>query len=118
MTESISWYSTVLGLDLVYIHNDPVDDPEGNYAIVRRDGAEVHLIRDEPPSEHPWTTAGNGYLYLLVRDIDTVFDRVKSSGTGITREICKEDWGVRAFLLTDPSGNLIRIAEEMNSPGS
>ena len=115
MTESICWYSKVLGLDLVYLHNDPVDDPEGNYAILRRDGAEVHLILDEPPRVHPWSTAGSGYLFLLVRDIDAVFDRVKSSGTEIARGICKEDWGARAFLLTDPSGNLIRIAEEVAS---
>ena len=116
MTESISWYSKVLGLDLAHLHNDPVDDPEGNYAILRRDGAEVHLILDEPPRVHPWSTAGNGYLFLLVRCIDAVFEQVKSSGTEITREICKEDWGgARAFLFTDPSGNLIRIAEDVAS---
>lgn len=112
MSESISWYAKVLGMDLAYLHNDPFDDPEGNYAILRRDGAEVHLILDEPPRMHPWSTAGNGYLFLLVRDIDAVFEQVKSIGTEISREIRKEDWGAKAFLLTDPSGNLIRIAEE------
>jgi hypothetical protein len=43
--------------DLAYSHNDPVDDPDGNYAILRRDGAQIHLILDEPPQMHPWSTA-------------------------------------------------------------
>ena len=115
MKVTTAWYENVLGLETIYLHNDPVEDPDGNYAILRRDGAEIHLILDEPPRMHPWSTAGTGYLFLLVKDIDAVFDQVKISGVEITREISKEDWGARAFLLTDPSGNLIRVAEEMTS---
>jgi catechol 2,3-dioxygenase-like lactoylglutathione lyase family enzyme len=111
MKEARTWYADTLGFETVYLHDDPEDDPEGNYAILRREGAEVHLIRDEPPREHSWTTAGSGYLFLLVEGIDALFAQVTGKGIEIRRGIVEEDWGARAFQLTDPSGNLIRIAE-------
>lgn len=114
MTLSRAWYSSTLGFETAFLNSDPDDDPEGNYAILRRDGAEVHLILDEAPREHPWTNAGTGYLFLLVRGVDGAFTHAKDSGVTITREIRLESWGARAFQLTDPSGNLILVAEELS----
>jgi uncharacterized glyoxalase superfamily protein PhnB len=115
MTEARQWYARALDFETVYLHDDPVEDPEGNYAIMRRDGAEVHLILDEPPREHPWTTAGTGYLFLIVQDVDAVYAQVQSRGVAIKRPIARESWGARAFQLADPSGNLILVAEESAS---
>lgn len=111
MTPSREWYASALGFETVFLNTDPEDDPEGNYAILRRDGAEVHLIRDEPPREHPWSTAGTGYLYLIVRDVEAVLQDACEAGVVPTRDLRLEDWGARAFQLTDPSGNLILVAE-------
>jgi uncharacterized glyoxalase superfamily protein PhnB len=105
------WYANALGFATVYLHNDPAEDPEGNYAILRRDTAEVHLILDEPPREHPWSTAGTGYLFLLVQGLDGICEQVVSRGIPIQRGIERESWGARAFQLIDPSGNLILVAE-------
>ena len=109
------WYARALDFETVYLHSDPAEDPEGNYAILRRDGAEVHLILDEPPREHPWTTAGAGYMFLLVRGVDDVYEQVQARGIAITRAMRQEAWGARAFQLTDPSGNLILVCEELGS---
>ena len=70
-------YAKALAFETVYLHHDPIEDPDGNYAILRRDGAEVHLILDEPPRDHPWTTAGTGYFFLIVRGVDAVYQQVK-----------------------------------------
>ena len=115
MKQARAWYANTLDFETVYLHDDPVEDPEGNYAILRRDGAEVHLILDEPPREHPWTTAGTGYLFLIVRGVDAVYHQVRAKGVTVTRDIRQESWGARAFQLTDPSGNLILVAEDMQS---
>ncbi len=112
MLPAREWYARALGFATVYLHADPADDPDGNYAILRRDSAEVHLIRDEPPREHPWSTAGTGYLFLIVRDVEVVLQHVRDAGIAPTRDLRREDWGARAFQLTDPSGNLILVAEE------
>jgi len=115
MKEARAWYANALDSETVYLHDDPVEDPEGNYAILRRNGAEVHLILDEPPRDHPWTTAGTGYLFLIVRGVDGVYQQVRARGVTVTRGIQQESWGARAFQLTDPSGNLILVAEDTKS---
>ena len=107
------WYEIAFDFKTTYLHND-ADDPEGNYAILKRDGAETHLILDEPPHrhEHPWSQAGTGYLFLLVRGVDQVFEAVQDRKVEITRGLVTENWGARAFKVTDPSGNLILVAED------
>jgi uncharacterized glyoxalase superfamily protein PhnB len=115
MNQARAWYAEALGFETVYLHDDPVDDPEGNYAILRRDTAEVHLIVDEPPRDHPWSTSGTGYLFLVVRGVDAVYHRVQASGLAIRRGVQQESWGARAFQLTDPSGNLVLVAEEVGT---
>jgi len=112
MKQARAWYESVLGFETAYLHDDPVEDPDGNYAILRRDGAEVHLILDEPPRNHPWTTAGTGYLFLIVRGVDAVYQQVQAKRVTVTRPIRQESWGARAFQLTDPSGNLVLVAED------
>lgn len=47
MKQARAWYANALDFETVYLHDDPVEDPEGNYAILRRDGAELHLILAE-----------------------------------------------------------------------
>lgn len=115
MPESCAWYARALDFEVVFLNTDPEDDPDGNYAILRRDSAELHLILDDlPPGEtreHPWTAAGTGYLFLIVEGVDEVYELVQSRGIAITRPMQTEAWGARAFRLTDPSGNLILVAE-------
>ena len=117
MKQTREWYERALDFETTYLHSDPVEDPDGNYAILKRDSAEIHLILDEmndPSAErdHPWTIAGTGYLCLIVGGVDAVFDRVLAQGIAIRRGIETEDWGARAFQLTDPSGNLILVADD------
>ena len=113
LKSSRAWYLHALGFETVYVHADPIEDPDGNYAILRRDTAEVHLFLEEEPPEHPWQQAGTGYLFLIVKDVDAIFEQVVRSNVTVTREIRRESWGARAFQLTDPSGNRILVAEEI-----
>ncbi len=112
MQRARDWYAEVLGFRTVYLHHHPREDPRGNYAVLRRDEAEVHLILDEPPRHHPWTAVGTGYLFLTVRGVEEVYRKIQARGVALTREMRRESWGARAFQLTDPSGNLILVAEE------
>lgn len=111
MTEVREWYERTLGFETVFLNTDPDDDPTGNYAILRREGAELHLILDESPRTHPWMTAGTGYLFLIVAGVESLHGELAASGVCLTRELETEAWGAKAFQLTDPSGNLILVAE-------
>lgn len=75
-----------------------------NYAIVYRDGAELHL----------WLTqdrhvAENSGCYLHVDDADVLWREWRNRD--IPRLSMPEDkaWGQREFHVLDPSGNLIRV---------
>jgi len=45
----VRWYANVLVFETVYLRNE-FEDPDRNYAILRPDGTEVHLMLDEPPA--------------------------------------------------------------------
>jgi uncharacterized glyoxalase superfamily protein PhnB len=117
MPEACAWYTRALDFEVVFLNTDD-DDPDGNYAILRRDTAELHLILDElapgEAREHPWTTAGTGYLFLIVRGVEDVYAQVQARGAPLTRPMQTEAWGARAFQLKDPSGNLILVAESVS----
>jgi len=92
IADAAEWYRKALGIETVYLHeSDNEDEP--------------------PPHEQPWTKAGTGYLYLLVRDVDAVSAEVCASGVSITRGLQTENWGARGFNLTDPSGNAIHVEQ-------
>jgi uncharacterized glyoxalase superfamily protein PhnB len=117
MKQAREWYERVLDFKTTFLNSEPVEDPDGNYAILQRDSAVLHLILDElndPSADraHPWTRAGTGYLFLIVRGVDAVLERAQAQGAAVRRGIEKESWGARAFQLTDPSGNLILVANE------
>jgi catechol 2,3-dioxygenase-like lactoylglutathione lyase family enzyme len=114
MAAARDWYARALGFSTVFLNHD-AEDPEGNYAILAREGAEVHLILDEPPREHPWRTAGTGYLFLQVRNVRGVREAVLAAGVELACELRTEDWGAEAFQLLDPAGNLILVAEDLSS---
>ncbi len=99
-----------MALETAYLHEGSEPNEAANYALLKRGAFQVHLILDEPPPfARPWTKPGVGYLYLKVKDINEMFEAVKSSGVAITRGLQTESWGARGFNLTDPSGNDIHI---------
>ena len=110
--QSVAWYRRALGFETVYLHEGVAPGEVTNYAVLCRDELFVHLILDEPPPhEQAWTKAGTGYLYLMVRDVDAVFEEARSRGVSIARGLGTENWGARGFNLTDPSGNAIHIEQ-------
>jgi uncharacterized glyoxalase superfamily protein PhnB len=110
--ESTAWYREVLAFETVYLHEGDEEGEATNYAILRREGAVVHLILDEGPADqNAWTKAGTGYLYLIVRNVDEVWAEVQSRGVRILRDLQTENWGARAFNLADPSGNVIHVEQ-------
>jgi uncharacterized glyoxalase superfamily protein PhnB len=117
LQQATDWYRLALGLEVVYLHEGMQPGEATNYAILQRDGIEVHLILDEGLGEFAsWSKAGSGYLYLKVHDVDAVFDEVQTSGGQISRGLQAESWGLRAFNLRDPSGNAIHVEEEQGEP--
>ena len=106
------WYKQTLGLKTTYLHEGENENEATNYAILERDGVEIHLILDELPQYgEVWTKAGTGYLYLKVSNIEGMYQEVKFSGATVARELQKENWGAIGFNLIDPSGNAVHVEQ-------
>ena len=75
--------------------------PHEGYAILfDADGASVHLTRVDPAWIQPERCADGVCFY--VRDVDA-----RAAAVGAEPE--DKPWSVREFVLSDPSGTLIRV---------
>jgi uncharacterized glyoxalase superfamily protein PhnB len=50
--------------------------------------------------------AGRTSVYLVIQDPDERYERAKSAGAEIARELSDQDYGSRDFTVRDPEGNL------------
>ena len=106
------WYAQTLGLMTRYKHEGSREDEETNYAILERDGVQVHLILDEPPPyAKPWTKAGTGYLYLRVQDIESLHHEMQAKEIPLESTLETSNWGATGFEICDLDGNHIRLEQ-------
>jgi catechol 2,3-dioxygenase-like lactoylglutathione lyase family enzyme len=94
------WYARALGFDVALARED--------YAIVRREGAEIHLY---PCADRH--IAENTSAYLRVQGIAAFRAALPDAlpDGGRISPVATRDWGMREFYVWDPSGNLIRFGE-------
>lgn len=113
MKSARNWYEDRLGFRTDFLNRDE-DDPDGNFATLTRDTARLMLILDEgKANSHPWTVAGNGYLFLQVKNVEAVHAFVKERG--LVAQLAKQSWGAKGFYLEDPSGNQVMVAEDLHA---
>lgn len=98
LDESVTYFQR-LGFTVGY------DD--GNYAILRRDGAEVHLFahRELDP------LTNDAGCYFRVAGIEELFTTFREAGARIIGPLETKPWCQREFTLIDPSHNLLRFGE-------
>ena len=78
-----------------------------DYAIVARDGAEVHfwLCDDRRIAEHT-------SCYVRVADTSRLFDEFRRNGLPV-REPELRPWGMKELYVIDPHGNLFKFGERV-----
>ncbi|MGJ3262376.1 MAG: bleomycin resistance protein [Salinarimonas sp.] len=94
------WYERALGFEIALSRED--------YAIVRREGAEIHLY---PCADRH--IAENTSAYLRVQGVDALRATMPEAlpEGGRISLVATRDWGMREFYVWDPNGNLIRFGE-------
>jgi uncharacterized glyoxalase superfamily protein PhnB len=60
----------------------------------------------EPDSNRLDMPIGGGSVYIVVDDPDAHYERAKTAGVKIRRELRDEDYGSRGYTAEDPEGNL------------
>lgn len=73
------------------------------------DGIELHMWKcnDKAIPE-------NSSIYLHVNKIDLLFEHYRKKLSG-TIEISDRPWGMREFYIIDPSGNLLKFGQKIES---
>ena len=105
------WYEQTLEFKTAYLHNNPPEDVDGNYANLRRDGVILSLVLCEPPHQLPWLTPGTQNVTIYVHGVEAIHARIVDRGISITRKLQTEPWGARAFAVRDPDGNQVYLIE-------
>ncbi|REK18170.1 MAG: VOC family protein [Planctomycetota bacterium] len=79
------------------------------YAFVMHDGAELLHLAHAPSLDPAANRAG---IYLHVVSADDWHERFRAAGLPVSTVI-DEEFGMREFKLRDPSGNLIRVGQNL-----
>ena len=101
---ALRFYRDALGMTVTFTNGDPV-----GFVILERDAAELHLTLE------PRHTAGtHNVAHVMVTDARAVHDRLVAHGARIVKGLRDHDFGLRAFVVADPDGNRLDIAEDLD----
>lgn len=110
LEESTKFYTEHLNLDITF-------DSDWYISMKTSRGRsfELALLDYTHPSlptafQHP--TQGM-LLNLEVENVDSEYNRLKSSGLDMVLDIRSEDWGQRHFIIQDPNGILIDLIQNI-----
>jgi uncharacterized glyoxalase superfamily protein PhnB len=103
---TIAYYMEVLGFREHFVFGDPPV-----YAGIERDGVLLYLTDDARLA----TTLKNANLhpdiFLWVQDVDRAFEEHQRNGAKIVEEIADRPWDARQYVIEDPGGYYLKIAE-------
>ena len=103
LTKSVEFYNKILGM--------PIKRTRDNWVDLGQSGALLSLHPANESAPHASTSVDNGILIgLLVGDVASAVDELKSKDVKIHREIQKKDAGKNAIFV-DPDNYLISLFE-------
>jgi catechol 2,3-dioxygenase-like lactoylglutathione lyase family enzyme len=97
LDESVAFYTDRLDFIKISQYED--------YAIVARDGAEIHFW-----SCADRNIADNTSCYIRVTDTQRLFDEFAAKGAPV-KEPAVRSWGMKELYVIDPHGNLLKFGE-------
>jgi uncharacterized glyoxalase superfamily protein PhnB len=110
LDESISFYTLVLGFELVTRNND------WQWASLRKD--EVYIMLSQPNKQEDFDSIGfTGSLYFNVEKVDDLWEDFKTK-TRICYEIETFEWEMREFAIYDNNGYILQFGEPVDNVGN
>jgi uncharacterized glyoxalase superfamily protein PhnB len=99
LLKSLEYYEERLGFEAV------MTTPDGDYAIVERDGIAIHLFQAGAKEHSPHS------IHIFAEGLDKLQDELRRRGAHITQNIEPKPWGNRDFRVHDDAGNEIKFTE-------
>ena len=103
LNKSVEFYNKILGM--------PIKNKRENWIDLGQGGALLSLHPADESSPHLGTSVDNGVLIgLLVGDVASAVEELKSKNVTIHRDIQKREAGINAIIL-DPDDYMISLFE-------
>jgi predicted enzyme related to lactoylglutathione lyase len=97
-----AFYEQGLGFHVDWEHQFEPGFPV--FAQITRDGLSLFL------TEHAGDCEVGGAAYIIVDDVDALYQEITSRGVGVTEPPEDPPWGGREMCVVDPDGNRLRFA--------
>jgi catechol 2,3-dioxygenase-like lactoylglutathione lyase family enzyme len=106
---TIDYYTGVLGFSEHFVFGDPPV-----YAGVERDGVLLYITLDQKMAATLKSSGLHPDVFLWVEDVDHVFKEHQRRGARIVEEIADRAWDARQYVIEDPNGYRLKIAEPID----
>lgn len=86
-----------------------VDRRTGPFAVLSGFGMRIFLAESaDAPTYNRWVN-----LRIIVPDVDSVWECINAIGVHVVHPVADRPWGLRDFVVGDPSGFEIRFAQAL-----
>jgi catechol 2,3-dioxygenase-like lactoylglutathione lyase family enzyme len=108
LTESIRFYTSIVGLTLEFRYED-------FYAGIRAGNTIFHLkLADEKDPSIDFVDKGEHFhLYLETDGAAAAAEALQSKGVRIVKDVHDTAWGTREFVIKDDQGHTLYFAERL-----
>ena len=114
VVKTVEYYRDVLGFEVDFVYGEPPI-----YASVSRDDAILNFSQSSPAGRRNSvanTGTGNGVdAYVVVNDVDDLYDELKRQGATIVAELQSQAYGMREFQIEDCNRYRLALAEEIET---
>ncbi|MDA0709690.1 MAG: VOC family protein [bacterium] len=103
---SLSYYVDVLGFTKHFVFGNPPV-----YAGVERDGALIYISQDDALVQLLRDNQRHPDIFIWVADVDQAYAEHRAKGARIVEEISNRPWDARQYVVEDPGGYYLKIAQ-------
>jgi len=109
---TVRYFEQTLGFKQQWIWGDPPI-----YAGMRAGGALLCVTHDPELASIIRERRLAPDIFLWVSDIESVYAHHRASRADITEELTARPWGVRQYVIREPNGYLLKVAESQEEEG-
>jgi hypothetical protein len=83
------------------------------YAGIRSGGALLYVTHDPNLASTIQDRRLSPDIFLWVSDIESVYAQHRATNAQITEALSERPWGVRQYVIREPNGYLLKVAESV-----
>jgi uncharacterized glyoxalase superfamily protein PhnB len=106
---TLAYFKEVLDFKVHFIFGDPPV-----YAGIERDGVLLYLSEDAKLATTMRTFDLHPEIFLWVSGVDEAFEEHRRRGAKIVEEISARPWDARQYVIEEPNGYYLKIAEPID----